>query len=99
MRPVLQAIVLVDVHGPRDRLHSTCGRYRVGAKTEKEAVQFVRDAVGFGSVEFYYWEAEDAPTKKVAYKQVVKEVYDKELGEEYPYRYEKPRHACAPRQV
>ena len=99
MRPVLQAIVLVDVYTPRDKKHSTYGRYRVGAKTEKEAVQFVRNVVGFGSIRFYYWEAEDAPTKKVAYKQVVKEVYGEELGEEYPYRYEKPRHACAPRQV
>ncbi len=97
MKPVLQAIVLVDVYTPRDKKHSTEGRYRVGAKTEKEAVQLVRDAIGFGSIRFYYWEAEDAPTKKVAYKQVVKEEYDEELGGEYPYHYEEAKHACAPR--
>ena len=97
MKPVLQAIVLVDRYTPRDKKHSTCGRYRVGAKTEKEAVQLVRDAIGFGSIQFYYWEAEDAPTEKVAYKQVVKEEYDKELGDDYPFRYEEAKHACAPR--
>ena len=99
MKPVLQAIVLVDRYTPRDKKHSPCGRYRVGAKTEKEAVQLVRDAIGFGSIQFYYWEAEDAPTEKVAYKQVVKEEYDKELGDDYPFRYEEAKHACAPRKT
>lgn len=93
MKEVKQAIVLVDAYRRPSRRRNTAGRYRVGAKTEKEAEELVRAAVGFGSVKFYYWKSEDSPHQKVKYKQVVKEIPDSRLvGANYSY--EKPRHAC-----
>ena len=85
MKPVRQAIVLVDAYRRPSRRRNTAGRYRVGAKTEKEAEELVRAAIGFGSVKFYYWEREDSTRQKVKYKEVVKD-----------FSYEKPRHACDP---
>lgn len=95
MKTVRQAIVLVDAYRRPSRRRNTAGRYRVGAKTEKEAEELVRAAVGFGSVEFYYWEKEDSPRPKVKYKEVVKEVPKTRLVDT-TYSYEKPRHACEP---
>lgn len=74
---------------------NTAGRYRVGAKTEKEAEELVRAAIGFGSVKFYYWEKEDSPHPKVEYKEVVKEIPNSRLAD-MGYTYEQPRHACDP---
>lgn len=60
---IKQYVVLVDgfrngmvFRLPKDRLYerNTAGRYRTAARSEKEAEQFVRDAVGFGSVKVYY---------------------------------------------
>ena len=85
MKPVKQAIVLVDNYRRPERQRNTAGRYRVGAKTEKEAVNLVKKAIGFGSVQFYYWENDDAKTKKAKYKEVLQD-----------YTYEQPRHACSP---
>ncbi len=84
MRKVRQAIVLVDAYRRSSRRRNSAGRYRVGAKTEKEAEELVRKTIGFGSVKFYYWEHEDAPTKKVAYKEVVRD-----------FIYEPAKHVCA----
>ncbi len=83
MKPIRQAIVLVDAYRRPSRQRNTAGRYRVGAKTEKEAEELVRAAIGFGSVKFYYWEREDSTHRKVKYKEVVRDG-----------SYEKPRHAC-----
>ncbi len=99
MKPIRQAIVLVDTYRRPERRRNTAGRYRVGAKTEKEAEELVRAAIGFGSVQFYYWEREDSTHQKVKYKEVVKEVYNVRLADELPkatFSYEKPRHACDP---
>lgn len=91
MREVRQAIVLVDGRRPHYGYgyklwqRSTSGRYRVGAKTEKEAEELVRKAVGFGSVKFYYWESKDCKKRKVGYKEVV-----------HDFTYEPARHACCP---
>lgn len=88
MKTVKQAIVLVDAYRRPSRRRNTAGRYRVGAKTKKEAEELVRVAIGFGSVKFYYWKSEDSKRPKVKYKEVVKEIPDSS--------YAKPRHACEP---
>ena len=81
MKPIKQAIVLVDAYRRPSRRRNTAGRYRVGAKTEKEAEELVRAAIGFGSVKFYYWERPDSTHQKVKYKQVVKEIPDSRLDD------------------
>ncbi|MCR5670703.1 MAG: hypothetical protein K6G10_06825 [Butyrivibrio sp.] len=95
MKAIKQAIVLVDAYKSPLRRHNTAGRYRVGAKTEKEAEELVRTAIGFGSVRFYYWEKEDSTHPKVKYKEVVKEIPSSRLVDT-TYSYERPRHACEP---
>ncbi len=95
MKTVKQAIVLVDAYRNSSRQRNTAGRYRVGAKTEKEAEELVRTAIGFGSVKFYYWEKENSTRPKVKYKEVVKEIPGSRLVDT-AYSYEKPRHACEP---
>lgn len=95
MKPIRQAIVLVDAYRRPSRRRNTAGRYRVGAKTEREAEELVRAAIGFGSVQFYYWEREDSTHPKVKYKEVVKEIPELRLADT-AYVYERPRHACDP---
>lgn len=88
MKEIKQAVVLVDSHKPLRLKHNTAGRYRVGAKTEKEAEELVRKAIGFGSVKFYYWDEKTPDDKKMTYKQIVKEIS--------PGEYRPVRHANAP---
>lgn len=95
MKIIKQAIVLVDAYRSPSIRRNTAGRYRVGAKTEKEAEELVRAAIGFGSVKFYYWDKEDSLSPKVGYKEVVKEIPNSRLVDT-TYSYEKPRHACEP---
>jgi hypothetical protein len=95
MKPIRQAIVVVDAYRRPSRRRNTAGRYRVGAKTEKEAVSLVRAAIGFGSVEFLGWERPDSNSKKVGYKEIVKEIPQTRLADT-TYIQEKPRHACSP---
>ena len=95
MKTIKQAIVLVDAYRRPSRRRNTAGRYRVGAKTKKEAEELVRAAIGFGSVKFYYWEKENNTHPKVKYKEVVKEILNSQLADT-TYSYEKPRHACDP---
>lgn len=95
MKTVRQAIVLVDDHRQPSRRRNTAGRYRVGAKTEKEAEELVRAAIGFGSVKFYYWEKEDSTHPKLKYKEVVKEIPRTRLADT-DYAQERARHACEP---
>ena len=95
MKEIRQAIVLVDANRRSSRQRNTAGRYRVGAKTEKEAEELVRAAIGFGSVKFYYWEKEDNTHPKVKYKEIVKEIPQSRLADT-TYSYERPRHACSP---
>lgn len=78
MKPIRQYIILVDDGKPPHLRHSTAGRYRVGAKTEKEAVKLVRKAIGFGSVKLFYVEDEEHyatcfPKYTCKYKEIVKE--------------------------
>lgn len=95
MKEIKQAIVLVDAYRDRNRRRNTAGRYRVGAKTEKEAEELVRAIIGFGSVKFYYWDREDSTRPKVKYKEVVREIPNSRLVDT-DYSYKRPRHACEP---
>ncbi len=97
MKEVKQAIVLVDTHRRPSRMRNTAGRYRVGAKTEKEAVALVREAIGFGSVQFYYWDDvnEDGV---VPYKKVVKEIFRRGGRRGLSFAFVEPKHALAPRE-
>lgn len=52
MKDVANYILLVDSHKPYRR--ETSGRYRVGAKTEKEAITVLRNKIKFGSIQVYY---------------------------------------------
>ena len=70
MKEVKQCIVLVDYYTPLHLKHSTAGGYKVGAKTKKEAVQLVRNAIGFGHVQFYQFD--ESNKNMVAYKEVKK---------------------------
>lgn len=63
-------IVLVDSH--KKPFRATQGRYRVGAKTKKEAMTLTQKAIGFGSVHVYY----EADTVTVPHGKVMREVYD-----------------------
>lgn len=98
MKEIRQAIVLVDNYRRPSRQRNTNGRYRVGAKTEKEAEELVQKAIGFGSVQFYYWDDGNKSgypiPRKVAYKEVVKEKFDSSIPG-CRWLFEKPRHACA----
>lgn len=80
MKQVSNYILLVDAYRRPSRRRNTAGRYRVGAKTEKEAVKLLRDKIKFGSIQVYYRckDNEDVK-KKVDYKEVVRETgYDVE---------------------
>ena len=94
MKEVRQAIVLVDTHRRPSRMRNTAGRYRVGAKTEKEAVALVQKAIGFGSAQFYFWD-ERNDNGVVPYKKVVKEIMNKSGGR---FSFVEPKHALAPRE-
>lgn len=98
MKEIRQAIVLVDNYRRPSRQRNTAGRYRVGAKTEKEAEELVQKAIGFGSVQFYYWEDKDNRSsfydnsQIVPYKKVVKEVF-----KNGKFHFVEPSHACSRR--
>ena len=91
-----QAVVLVDYHNKIK--HNTEGRYLVGARNEEEAVNLVRDIVGFGSVQFYFWDKN--PRYICKYKEVVLEKIDHENNKDYlKFKYVKPHHANAPKET
>lgn len=90
MKPVKNYIVLVDNHRRPQRQRNTAGRYRVGAKTPKEAEQLLRKKIGFGAIQVYY-ECDADDKNNVGYKEVVKERFDG-----IKLTFEEPRHATAP---
>jgi len=92
MKKVRTAVVLVDAYRRPSRQRNTAGRYKVGAKTEKEAVKLVQKAIGFGSVQFHYWER--IPTLK--YKEVLKASPRLQRSSSGEWCYEQARHACSP---
>lgn len=74
MKTVNNYILLVDAHRRYERKRNTSGRYRVGAKTEKEAIALLRDKIKFGSIQVYYRCSDtEYPETKVGYKEIVKE--------------------------
>jgi len=82
MNEINNYIFLVDSHRPFKMYRynkqgvthlyqrQTAGRYRVGAKSEKEARKILHDAIKFGSVTFFY---EDKENRNAGYKQVIYE--------------------------
>ncbi len=70
MLPIKNYILLVDSHKPRRRSFS--GRYRVGAKSKKEAIVILREKIKFGSIHVYY-ECRSDDENNVNYKTVIKE--------------------------
>lgn len=74
MKQIMNYIFLVDSGRPRKLYHrSTAGRYRVGAKSKKEAERFMHKAIKFGHIFFYY---EDTKQTNAGYKQIIKEYGD-----------------------
>ena len=76
MKSVNNYILLVDSHRRPSRRRNTSGRYRVGAKTEKEAIELLRQKIKFGSIQVYYKcnPKCEKPENMVDYKEVVKEL-------------------------
>ena len=68
MKEVANYILLVDSHKPYKR--ETSGRYRVGAKTEKEAITVLRNQIKFGSIQVSY----KCSDVTVPYKGILKEI-------------------------
>lgn len=76
MKQIKNFILLVDSHRRPSRQRNTAGRYRVGAKSAKEAIKLLRAKIGFGSIVVYY-EVDNNRHKYdgpfVSYKTVVKQ--------------------------
>ena len=71
MKQINNYICIVDYGRPSYTYNrNTSGRYRVGAKTEKEAEKLLRDEIKFGSIQVYYKDN----TVKIGYKQIIKEI-------------------------
>ena len=78
MKEVKNYILLVDAHRRPSRRRNTSGRYRVGAKTKKEAIELLREKIKFGSIQCYYECKND--NLKVGYKEIVKEQFHTSNG-------------------
>ena len=76
MKEINNYILLVDNHRRPSRQRNTAGRYRVGAKTENEAIELLRDKIKFGSIQVYYKcnPENEKPENMIGYKEVVKEI-------------------------
>ena len=72
MKEVNNYILLVDSHRRPSRMRNTAGRYRVGAKTEKEAISLLREKIKFGSIQVYY-KCKPTEGMMISYKEVIKE--------------------------
>ena len=90
MKPIKNFIVLVDNHRRPQRQRNTAGRYRVGAKSPKEAEKLLREKIGFGAIQVYY-ECDSDDKNNVGYKEVVKECFC-----EGKLTFVTPRHATDP---
>ncbi len=72
MRSVSNYILLVDAHKLPQYCYNTKGRYKVGAKTEREAMELLMKKIKFGSIQVCYkCELKNTTLK---YKCIVKEV-------------------------
>lgn len=52
--PTRQFVCIVDGYRRPSRQRNTWGRYRVGARSKKEAKKTLQKLIGFGSVKVYY---------------------------------------------
>jgi hypothetical protein len=95
-KPIRNYILLVDAHRRPSRTRNTSGRYRVGAKTEKEAIELLRDKIKFGSIQCYYECSNDGYT--IEYKKVVKEEFDT-TGNKPHFRHVEVKSAIDPQQI
>ena len=74
MKCVKNYILLVDSHRPKNLTQrQEKGRYRVGAKTEKEAVELLKAKIKFGSIQVYYEDKDERSKTKAIYKEIIKE--------------------------
>lgn len=98
-KPIKNYILLVDSHRRPSRQRNTAGRYRVGAKSADEAVNLLRDAIGFGSILVYYEVipgVHDYDGPMVGYKTVVQQIPNDHVGRGPRFDYIQPHHATAP---
>lgn len=73
-------ILIVDGYRRPERKQNTAGRYRVGAKTPKEAVKLLKNKIKFGSITVLgEWnpkrDNKNYTLQKLDYKQIVKETF------------------------
>lgn len=75
MKKVEQFVFYVDGHRRPSRQRNTKGRYRVAAKTPKEAEKLLREKIRFGSIQYFgtadvcddsEWNLPSLPYKSVA---------------------------------
>lgn len=102
MKEIKNYIVLVDNYRRPSRRRNTAGRYRVAAKTPKEAAELLREKIGFGAIHVYY-ECNPNDPYNVPYKTVVKEEFQ-EIREadgstRRSFVHTEPRHATAPQKA
>ncbi len=94
MKETNNYILLVDCYRRPQRQRNTAGRYRVGAKTPKEAVKLLREKIGFGSIQVYY-KCDKKDKFAVPYKTVVRETFVNN-GNGLETIHQPPVHANAP---
>lgn len=92
MKPIHNYILLVDNYRRPSRQRNTAGRYRVGAKSEKEAKKLLRNKIQFGSIQVYYQCEKDDTT--IGYKEIVKEEFNRNTNKPI---YKQPLAATAAR--
>lgn len=91
-REIKTYILIVDSYRRPERQRNTQGRYRVGAKSKKEAVKLLRDKIKFGSIQVLCeWnperDNENHTLQKLGYKEIVKEKFFPGTGiVQYPAR-------------
>lgn len=73
-------ICLVDAYRRSDMRRNTAGRYRVGAKNEKQARKMLQNFIGFGSITIICEDNSDKISDLVPFNKCVKEIFDPETG-------------------
>lgn len=73
MKTVKNYICIVDGYRRASRQRNTAGRYRVGAKTKKEAKLFLQSVIGFGSIQVYYEDTDPKTCQLARYGECLQE--------------------------
>ena len=99
MKEINNYICIVDGHRRPSRCRNTYGRYRVGAKTEKEAIALLREKIKFGSIQLYYKcdLKKEMPSQRVGYKEVVKEELSRDANDKVIFAHVPVKSAIDPR--